>query len=94
LGLLAHPSEHKCVRCSREAVAYDHRSYTRPDNVYPVCGSCNARLGAASVNHRIVLDHINGMRCFYSYRKTQPSSLAVRYKDIPKSVRVTKAKGR
>lgn len=37
----------KCSDCDREAAHYDHRDYSRPLDVEPVCGSCNKRRGPA-----------------------------------------------
>lgn len=38
-----------CVDCGRAAKEYDHRDYTKPLDVVPVCGSCNAKRGTADV---------------------------------------------
>jgi hypothetical protein len=37
----------KCVDCGKRAVAYDHRDYTKPLEVEPVCCRCNVRRGPA-----------------------------------------------
>lgn len=37
----------KCVDCGRDAHAYDHRDYSRPLDIEPVCASCNAKRGPA-----------------------------------------------
>lgn len=34
-----------CVDCPREAQCYDHRDYTKPLEVEPVCFSCNRKRG-------------------------------------------------
>lgn len=34
-----------CVDCSKPAQVYDHRDYTRPLDVEPVCLSCNRKRG-------------------------------------------------
>lgn len=36
-----------CVDCGGVACEYDHRDYSRPLDVQPVCRSCNARRGTA-----------------------------------------------
>lgn len=36
-----------CVDCGASAKHYDHRDYSRPLDVVPVCQSCNIRRGAA-----------------------------------------------
>lgn len=37
-----------CVDCGAVATCYDHRDYSKPLEVEPVCQSCNAIRGAAS----------------------------------------------
>lgn len=39
----------ECVDCGMPAKEYDHRDYTRPLDVVPVCGSCNSKRGVADV---------------------------------------------
>ena len=36
-----------CVDCGAPALEYDHRDYSRPLDVDPVCKSCNRRRGTA-----------------------------------------------
>jgi len=36
-----------CVDCGRRATAYDHRDYSRPTDVEPVCSRCNQKRGPA-----------------------------------------------
>ena len=36
-----------CVDCGRPARHYDHRYYTKPLDVEPVCASCNVKRGSA-----------------------------------------------
>jgi len=36
-----------CVDCGETATCYDHRDYTRPLEVEPVCKGCNNRRGTA-----------------------------------------------
>jgi len=38
----------KCADCHERAVVYDHRLYSEPLKVEPVCKSCNGRRGFAS----------------------------------------------
>lgn len=48
-GLLPHLKRNvlKCFYCPSRAVEYDHRDYTKPLEVNPVCKSCNRRLPKA-----------------------------------------------
>jgi hypothetical protein len=34
-----------CVDCGEQATCYDHRDYSKPLDVQPVCHSCNKRRG-------------------------------------------------
>lgn len=36
-----------CVDCGKQAAVYDHRDYSKPLDVEPVCRSCNAKRGPA-----------------------------------------------
>jgi len=42
LGLLPHPAECICVDCGADAECFDHRDYSKPLEVDPVCISCNS----------------------------------------------------
>lgn len=46
-GQLPPATAHRCVDCGTPATAYDHRDYTEPLNVAPVCRSCNGKRGHA-----------------------------------------------
>lgn len=46
-GLLPRPSSLACVDCNRQAECYDHRDYSKPLQVDPVCRSCNVMRGPA-----------------------------------------------
>jgi len=46
-GNLPKADELKCTDCDRNANCYDHRDYTKPLEVDPVCGGCNKRRGPA-----------------------------------------------
>lgn len=46
---LKHVTDYLCVDCGNRSVVYDHRDYTRPLAVVPVCKSCNCRRGPADV---------------------------------------------
>lgn len=37
----------QCSDCQRQADRYDHRDYSRPFEVFPVCHRCNAKRGPA-----------------------------------------------
>ena len=43
-----------CVDCGKEAVAYDHREYSRPLDVDPVCQRCNLFRGPAKEHMSLV----------------------------------------
>ena len=46
-GVLRPVTEFSCVDCGENAEHYDHRDYTKPLDVDPVCCSCNCRRGPA-----------------------------------------------
>lgn len=46
-GLLKRPAEFDCADCSEPAIEYDHRDYSKPLEVAPVCRRCNLRRGPA-----------------------------------------------
>lgn len=46
-GLLLHSKQCTCVDCGKPAFDYDHRDYSRPLDVEPVCRSCNLKRGPA-----------------------------------------------
>ena len=41
----------KCVDCGKSAKYYDHRDYSNPLAVVPVCCSCNTKRGKAKNSH-------------------------------------------
>lgn len=45
-----------CVDCGKPAYDYDHREYSKPLNVVPVCRACNLRRGPARDLKRLVLE--------------------------------------
>jgi hypothetical protein len=47
-GLLAPARQLSCVDCGDAARDYDHRDYSKPLEVVPVCRSCNQRRGPAA----------------------------------------------
>lgn len=46
-GELDHPRTLVCADCSKPATDYDHRDYSKPLDVQPVCRSCNKLRGPA-----------------------------------------------
>ena len=46
-GEIPRASEFKCVDCGQQAKDWDHRDYSKPLDVMPVCRSCNIRRGPA-----------------------------------------------
>lgn len=41
-----------CVTCGSRAAEYEHRDYSRPLDVKPMCASCNKKLGVAKCPSR------------------------------------------
>lgn len=52
-GDLVPARKFKCVDCGKPAYAYDHRRYSRPLEVDPVCRSCNFWRGPAKDLYRL-----------------------------------------
>lgn len=48
-GDIPHARTLRCVDCGKPAFCYDHRDYTKPLRVEPVCRSCNVMRGPADV---------------------------------------------
>lgn len=46
-GSLARPADFACVDCGKPAIEYDHRDYSKPLQVDPVCRRCNLLRGHA-----------------------------------------------
>ena len=46
-GELKRADEFECVDCGKPAYCYDHRDYSKPLDVDPVCNGCNIRRGPA-----------------------------------------------
>lgn len=46
-----------CVDCSKVAQVYDHRDYSKPLEVEPVCYKCNTKRGSAA-NYTPESDHL------------------------------------
>lgn len=53
-GFLADPRTCKCEDCGRQAECYDHRDYSQPMMVHPVCRVCNNRRGRGLMPDRVV----------------------------------------
>ena len=47
LGIIHHHSFCACVDCGRPAECYDHRDYTMPHIIVPVCARCDSKRGEA-----------------------------------------------
>jgi len=47
-GLLLPVTMHRCVDCNAPACDYDHRDYSKPLHVDPVCRRCNLVRGAGA----------------------------------------------
>lgn len=46
-GLLPAPADCVCADCGKPASQYEHRDYTKPLDVQPICRSCNVKRGPA-----------------------------------------------
>ncbi len=44
-GIIVDPRSKLCTDCGEQARFYDHRDYSKPMMVEPVCWSCNIRRG-------------------------------------------------
>lgn len=63
VGFLPHPLDFKCVDCGNPAQCYDHRDYSKPLDVVPVCLPCNASRGRGiPLLSAPCYDHINAQR--------------------------------
>ena len=60
IGFLPDPRDFQCVDCRRrQAECYDHRDYSKPLDVDPVCLSCNSSRGKGKVVYFPVKDCVN-----------------------------------
>lgn len=81
-----------CVDCKESrATEYDHRDYSQPLKVYPVCHPCNTKRGPAIVSKEIFETHYELRAPF----QRQDETLSIRlYRDelqtIKKAVKKTK----
>ena len=57
-GDLPHPSNLACVDCGAEATDYEHRDYSKPLDVEPVCHPCNMKRGRGA-DHPQTQDRLN-----------------------------------
>lgn len=53
LGVLMRADQFRCVDCDRWAECWDHRDYSKPLMVEPVCQSCNMRRGPGCFGPRL-----------------------------------------
>jgi hypothetical protein len=58
-GKLKPAKEFVCVDCGKPATDYDHRNYTKPLDVVPVCRGCNLRRGSTDDVSEFVAKHLN-----------------------------------
>jgi hypothetical protein len=47
IGVLLRAYQRTCVDCGADAQVYDHRDYSKPYEVDPVCQKCNLKRGRA-----------------------------------------------
>ncbi len=52
-----------CVDCGNRATMYDHRDYSKPLEVFPVCGSCNIRRGTNAPTLLVVENFMGCPKC-------------------------------
>lgn len=45
-GTIRRASQYDCIDCAEPATGFDHRDYTKPLQVDPVCAGCNTKRGA------------------------------------------------
>lgn len=57
-GWLVRARDLKCVDCGNQADHYDHRNYTQPLSVQPVCRSCNKKRGPALDIRELVSEYL------------------------------------
>jgi hypothetical protein len=53
-GRMQRPGEFKCVDCGEPAECWEHRDYSRPLDVEPVCRLCNNKRGAGANNFHAI----------------------------------------
>ncbi len=69
---LRSPKKLRCVDCGRRATEYDHRSYTRPLDVVPVCHVCNIQRGPADLDTDVIIAHLADSSCMpYENKRLQ-----------------------
>lgn len=83
-GELPHPRTLLCADCNSPANGYDHRDYSTPLVVAPVCRSCNHKRGQAA-NHDLGSHDITP---FGRWIKRQPRGASA---EIARSLEVTRA---
>ena len=54
-------SDTKCVDCGVPAMVYDHRDYSKPLFVEPVCNRCNNRRGVGEPRYPTPQDSLNAI---------------------------------
>lgn len=52
------PDTLPCVDCGAQAMEYEHRNYSRPLDIVPICHRCNLRRGPAELNPETVVSHL------------------------------------
>lgn len=46
--LISKPGNYKCVDCGKPAVHWEHRDYSKPMSIEPVCRSCNKKRSSSN----------------------------------------------
>jgi len=75
-GTIPSPSQMQCVDCGKQAAHYDHRDYSKPLQVDPVCRSCNAKRGPAMPIPGSIANLVN--RGLAPYRNKAPVARLLR----------------
>ena len=60
----------KCFDCGKPAMHYDHRDYSKPLEVSPVCASCNYRRGPGrsdKLPNRSLVTLLRCAKCLYEW---------------------------
>lgn len=71
-GELRPPKEKGCVDCGGQATTYDHRDYSKPLDVDPVCMGCNIRRGPGAMPDSV--EQMEGNDTVMPYKSSDESA--------------------
>lgn len=66
-GAMERPARYRCVDCAIPAAQYDHRDYSKPLDVAPVCRSCNRKRGSAKAKRYTGTQVVKRIRALESF---------------------------